>query len=64
MAQFFAEYAYPATVVTREAVDAAAAYLDRASPPAALRRLLSEGRDDVARALRCRERDEQAAEAG
>jgi hypothetical protein len=30
-----------------------------AAPPA-LHRLLIEGRDDVARALRCRERDAQA----
>ncbi|HUZ55796.1 MAG TPA: aminopeptidase N [Streptosporangiaceae bacterium] len=64
MAQFFAEYAYPATVVTQDAVDAAARYLGRASLPAALSRLLSEGRDDAARALRCRERDAQTAEAG
>ncbi len=60
MAQFFAEYGYPTTVVTQEAVDAAASYLERTDPPAALRRLLAEGRDDVARALRCRERDAQA----
>jgi len=64
MAQFFAENAYPATVVTQQAVDAARKYLERASPPAALGRLLSEGRDDVARALRCRERDAQAGGAG
>ena len=64
MAQFFAEYAYPATVVTQDAVDTAATYLEQASPPAALSRLLSEGRDDVARALRCRERDALAAQAG
>ncbi len=57
MAQFFAENGYPTTVVTPEAIDAAASYLDRADVPAPLRRLLSEGRDDVARALRCRERD-------
>ncbi len=64
MAQFFAQYAYPATVVTQDAVDAARRYLEQASPPTALSRLLSEGRDDVARALRCRERDAQAGEAG
>ncbi len=33
MAQFFAEYGYPSTVVTQEAVDAAAAYLERADLP-------------------------------
>jgi len=60
MAQYFAVNGYPATVVTQEAVDTAADYLDRASPPPPLRRLLAEGRDDVARALRCRERDAQA----
>ncbi len=60
MAQYFAVNGYPATVVTPEAVDAAAGYLDRTSPPPPLRRLLAEGRDDVARALRCRERDAQA----
>jgi aminopeptidase N len=64
MAQFFAEYAYPTTVVTQEAVDAAARYLEQASLSPALRRLLSEGRDDVARALRCRDRDAQGAGAG
>jgi aminopeptidase N len=33
------------------------AYIKQNQPAAALRRLLIEGRDDVARALRCRERD-------
>ena len=60
MAQYFAEVAYPATVVNQVAVDAAADFMNRTNPPAPLRRLLSEGRDDVARALRCRERDAQA----
>jgi aminopeptidase N len=60
MAQYFAEVGYPSTVVSQAALDAAADYLDRTGPPAPLRRLLSEGRDDVARALRCRERDAQA----
>jgi aminopeptidase N len=60
MAQFFAEYAYPATVITPEAIAAADDYLARTTLPAPLRRLLSEGRDDVARALRCRDRDAQA----
>ncbi|HVB42966.1 MAG TPA: aminopeptidase N [Streptosporangiaceae bacterium] len=59
MAQFFVEYAYPVTVVDQAAIDAAADYLAHADPPAGLRRLLSEGRDDVIRALRCRERDAQ-----
>jgi aminopeptidase N len=50
MAQYFAEVAYPATVVSQVAVDAAADFMNRTSPPAPLRRLLSEGRDDVATA--------------
>jgi aminopeptidase N len=32
-------------------------YIAKNQPAAALRRLLVEGRDDVSRALRCRERD-------
>ncbi len=60
MAQYFAEVAYPSYLVTQDAVDAAADYITRTSPPPPLRRLLSEGRDDVARALRCRKRDAQA----
>jgi aminopeptidase N len=36
------------------------AYLADVDPPAALRRLLLEGRDDVLRALRCQARDRQA----
>jgi aminopeptidase N len=57
MAQYFAVYGYPATVVSQQAIDMAADYLATASPPSALRRLITEGRDDVIRALRCRERD-------
>jgi aminopeptidase N len=60
MAQHFAEHAYPSVVISRSALDAAAEYLRRANPPAPLARLISEGRDDAARALRCRERDAQA----
>jgi aminopeptidase N len=59
MAQFFAEVAYPASVITPAAISAADDYLERSDLPSALRRLISEGRDDVARALRCRERDGQ-----
>jgi aminopeptidase N len=62
MAQFFAQNAYPVTVISSYAIRATSEYLASADPPAALRRLLSEGQDDVARALRCRERDAQAAE--
>ncbi len=60
MAQYFAKHAYPGTVVSRNAINAAADYLRRADPPPPLARLISEGRDDTARALRCRERDAQA----
>jgi len=60
---FFAVRGYPSTVISAEALDAAARYIEELDPPAPLRRLLSEGRDDVARALRCRERDGQQAQA-
>ena len=60
MAQYFALVGYPSYLVTQESVDAAADYISRTSPPPPLRRLLSEGRDDVERALRCRKRDAQA----
>jgi aminopeptidase N len=56
MAQFFVEVGYPA-VITPGAISAAGEYLGQARIPPALHRLLSEGRDDVVRALRCRERD-------
>jgi aminopeptidase N len=60
MARYFAEVGYPTSVITQEAVEVAAGFLDLASRPAGLRRLVSEGRDDVARALRCRRRDAEA----
>ena len=60
MAQYFTENAYPVTVISQQAIDDAADYIERSDPPAALRRLLTEGRDDVARALRCRQRDAQS----
>ncbi len=59
MGQYFAKYAYPAALITPAAISAADYYLARADPPPGLRRLLAEGRDDVARALRCRQRDAQ-----
>jgi aminopeptidase N len=43
--------------VDTETVAATDAYLADGSPPAALRRLLSEGRDDVLRSLRNQARD-------
>jgi len=60
MGQYFAEHGYPVSVVTPAAISAADDYLARADPPSGLRRLLAEGRDDVARALRCRQRDADA----
>jgi aminopeptidase N len=57
MAQYFAQNAYPIWVVTPAAISAADDYLARTDPPPGLRRLLIEARDDVARALRCRQRD-------
>jgi len=61
MAQYFAQNAYPSWDVSEEAIAATDAYIERTDPPPALRRLLTEGRDDVARALRCRHRDAQSA---
>jgi aminopeptidase N len=57
MAQFFAEVAYPDSPVSQQAVDATDAYIAAANPVPALRRLLIERRDDVARAQRCQARD-------
>jgi aminopeptidase N len=59
MAQWFVTYAYP-TADSPELIAATDDLIARANPPAALRRLLSEGRDGVRRALRCQERDRQA----
>jgi aminopeptidase N len=60
MAQDFVAGVYAVCAVSRETVEATDAYIADAQPPAALRRLLIEGRDDVLRALRCRARDRQA----
>jgi aminopeptidase N len=60
MAQWFAENAYPRYMITPAAIAAADDYLARGDSPAALRRILMEGRDDVARALRCQQRDAAA----
>jgi aminopeptidase N len=62
MAQYFTEYGYPATIISQQGIDAATNYLERTGPPPALARLLAEGRDDVARALRCRERSIRASQ--
>jgi len=60
MAQDFVSTAYLVGALSAETVAATDDYIDRAAPPAALRRLLIEGRDDVLRALRCQARDRQA----
>jgi aminopeptidase N len=60
MAQWFAENAYPRDMITPAAIAAADDYLAGSDPPATLRRILMEGRDDVARALRCQQRDAAA----
>jgi len=60
MAQDFVAGAYAVCPISPETVEATDAYIAGQKPPAALRRLLSEGRDDVLRALRCQARDRQA----
>jgi aminopeptidase N len=61
MAQTFAEIAYPFLQVSPETIDRTDAYIAEQQPPAALHRLLAEGRDGVARALRARAKDRAAA---
>jgi aminopeptidase N len=64
MAQDFVEYGYLTGAVEEATIEATDAYLaDEPAPPAALRRLLIEGRDEVARALRNQSRDRAAAAA-
>ena len=60
MAQDFVIGGYTFGAIAPSTVEATDAYIAAAEPPAALRRLLIEGRDDVLRALRCQERDRQA----
>ncbi|MBW8484180.1 aminopeptidase N [Actinomadura parmotrematis] len=57
MSQTFAEVAYPFLVIEQSTVDRTDAYIADQAPPAALVRLLSEGRDGVVRALRARAKD-------
>jgi aminopeptidase N len=57
MAKRFVIIGYTICPNEPETIQATDEYIKRNSPPAALHRLLVEGRDDVARALRCRERD-------
>ena len=58
MAQWFVINGYP-TTGSRAVIEATDALMEREDPPAALRRLLTEGRDGAERALRCQERDRQ-----
>jgi aminopeptidase N len=59
MAQWFVTNGYPVWANSPETVRATDDYLERADPPAPLRRLLIEGRDSLQRALRCQERDRE-----
>jgi aminopeptidase N len=64
MAQDFVEYGYLVGAVDETTIAATDAYLATdPEPPTALRRLLIEGRDEVARALRNQSRDRDAASA-
>ena len=60
MAQYFTTFGYPLSVVSQQAIESADEYIARERPTPALARLLTEGRDDVARALRCRDRSIRA----
>jgi aminopeptidase N len=57
MAQTFAEIAYPFLLIRQDTIDRTDAYIAEQDPQAALRRLLAEGRDGVARALRAQAKD-------
>jgi aminopeptidase N len=57
MAQDFVSGAYSICPVSADTVDSTDGYIAANDPPAALRRLLIEGRDEVLRALRCQARD-------
>ncbi len=59
-AQDFAGGIYSAAAISAETVRATDDYIAATDPPDGLRRVLTEGRDDVLRALRCRARDGQA----
>ncbi len=61
MAQDFVTGCYPSLGISPGTTVATDTYIATAQPPAALNRLLSEGRDEIRRALRCQERDRQQA---
>ena len=56
MAQDFISGVYTACAISEETVQMTDEHIAATNPPAALRRLLLEGRDDVLRALRCQAR--------
>jgi aminopeptidase N len=60
MAQDFAGGVYTVAAISAETVRATDDYIAAANPPDGLRRVLTEGRDDVLRALRCQAKDGQA----
>ena len=60
-AQEFAQLAYPAYLVEEDTVADTDAWLAQEGHPAPLRRLVAEGRDGVARALKARARDARSA---
>ena len=60
MAQFFAEVAYPSAVIDPRTIALTDDYIARQAPPPALRRLLTEGRDGLDRALHAQDKDRQA----
>lgn len=60
MAQDFVAGGYQMCAVDAETVAVTDEYLATHDTPAALRRLLIEGRDEVLRSLRCQERDRAA----
>jgi aminopeptidase N len=60
IAQDFVEDLYTICPVTHETITATDTYLAQGQPPAALRRLLLEGRDDILRLLRGQARDQSA----
>jgi aminopeptidase N len=59
MAQDFAGGVYTVAAISPETVRATDDYIAAADPPDGLRRVLTEGRDDVLRALRCQAKDGQ-----
>jgi aminopeptidase N len=59
MAKDFVNGLYTSLDLSAGTVTATDAYIASAEPPAELNRLLSEGRDEILRALRCQQRDRQ-----